>query len=157
MGSHLKGSTVCQTCLAKGLAKHALRKGCCFANKPALWQGFLLCNQECLVKGLAAAQLLHIYIYISICPQSGMEKRCWTVCMHRFLAFLALKCNLLSIPAYLWSHFVFLSHFLAQTKHSHLFLFFGHQLEKTLCKPCKGHKSKLWQEHTSKPWKGLCC
>jgi hypothetical protein len=40
MGGHLEGSTVCQTCLAKGL---------------------LLCNQECLVKWLAAAQLLHIY------------------------------------------------------------------------------------------------
>ena len=129
---------MCQTCLAKGLAKHALQKGFCFANKRALSHGFLLCNQECLVKGLAAAQLLHIYIYISICPQSGMEKRCWTVCMHRFLAFLALKCNLLSIPAYLWSHFVFLSHFLAQTKHSHLFLFFGHQLEKLFASLAKG-------------------
>ena len=120
----------CQTCLAKGL---------------------LLCKQACLVTWFFALQSrmpcerassstasAYIYIYISICPQSGMEKRCWTVCMHRFLAFLALKCNLLSIPAYLWSHFVFLSHFLAQTKHSHLFLFFGHQLEKLFASLAKG-------------------
>ena len=57
---------MCQTCLAKGLAKHALQKGFCFANKRALSHGFLLCNQECLVKGLAAAQLLHIYIYFNL-------------------------------------------------------------------------------------------
>ena len=60
-----------------------------------------------------------------------MGKRCWTVCMHRFLAFSALKCHLLSIPAYLWSHFVCLSLFLlAQTEDSYLFLFLA--LEKAL-------------------------
>ena len=76
--------------------------------------GLLLCNQECLVEGLAAAKLLHT----PSCLQSGMEKRC---CMPRFLAFLVLKCHLIclpSMPAYLWLHFVFLSLFLAQTEDS---------------------------------------
>ena len=91
-----------------------------------------------------------------------MEKRCWTMCMHRFLAFLALKCNLLSIPAYLWSNFVFLSHFLAQTKHSHLFLFLGINWKKLFASLAKGinpnsDKSTLQSLEkgtAAKPWKG---
>ena len=117
----------CQTCLAKGL---------------------LLCKQACLVTWFFALQSrmpcerassstasAHIF-------QSALKVE-WKIGAGQcactgFWPFLALKCNLLSIPAYLWSHFVFLSHFLAQTKHSYLFLFLASIGKSSLTSLAKG-------------------
>ena len=155
MGSHLKGSTVCQTCLAKGLAKHALQKGFCFANKPALWHVFFALQSR-MPRERASSSTASAYIFQSALKVEWKKGAGQCACTGFWpfwlwsatcLAYLHTCGHTLSFSATFW----------LKLSTATFSFFLGINWKKLFDKPCKGHKSKLWQEHTSKPWKGHSC
>ena len=135
----------CQTCLAKGL---------------------LLCKQACLVTGFFALQSrmpcerassstasAHIFQFALKVEWKKGAGQCACTGFWPFwlwsatcLAYLHTCGHTLSFSATFWLKLS-----------TATFSFFGINWKKLFDKPCKGHKSKLWQEHTSKPWKGHSC